>query len=334
MRHRGRSTALFAALVVVALLVGVLAPVAASAHDASQAPSELKLRAGMNDPKDPNIAVLEFLPEKISVVTGEKVTWLIDGPEPHSVTFVAPGSAAPNVATDPSLFAPSGTPTDYDGSTMVNSGALPLGTTAGTFSMTFSKAGEYRYYCVLHPNMTGTVTVGGSDINTQAEVNAAALKQRTKYLAEGRAAKKKFSSAKPRGTKKSDGGTNWTVQMGTSTAHTDILAFSPTPAKMKAGDSVTFVNNSKAPHTASFGGSLVPQNPLLPDVQQPQPGAAPQTLISGVYLNTGWLPPNAGSSGPPLAARSYTYDVTDPGSYQYVCVLHLSSGMAAEIAAS
>jgi plastocyanin len=328
--------ALIATLAVVALLLGVLAPVTASAHDASEAPAELKLRAGINDPKDPNIAVLEFLPEKISVVTGEKVTWLIDGPESHSVTFVAPGSPVPSTETDPTLFLPSGTPTDYDGSTTVNSGLLPLATqtTGASFSMTFSKAGDYTYYCVLHPNMTGTVTVGADDINTQAEVNAAARKERNKFLAEGRAAKKKLLSAKPRSTKNSDGSTNWVLQMGASTAHTDVLAFAPTPAKVKAGDSVTFVNNSKAPHTASFGGSLVPQSPIAPDVQQPQPGASPQTLTSGVYLNTGWLPPNAGTTGPPLAERRYTYAVPDPGRYEYVCVLHLASGMAAEIDAS
>lgn len=334
--HSFRRAAALAALAVAALLAGVLAPVAASAHGASEAPAELKLRAGMNDPKDPNIAILEYLPEKISVVTGEKVTWQFDGPEPHSVTFVAPGAAVPNVETDPSLFGPLGTPTDYDGSTTVNSGVLPLGTQASgvTFTMTFAKAGEYTYYCALHPNMIGTVTVGGSDVNTQAEVNAQARRERTKFLAEGRAAKKKFVAAKPAQTKNPDGSTNWTVKMGVSTPHTDVLAFSPAPAKVKAGDSVTFVNDSKAPHTASFGGSLVPQNPVAPEVRQPQPGPSPQTLKNGVYLNTGLLPPNVGTSGPPLAARSYTYDVKDPGKYQYVCVLHLPSGMAAVIDAS
>jgi plastocyanin len=333
---RVRIVAAFTVVALVALLTAVLAPVTALAHDASEAPAELKLRAGMNDPKDPNIAVLEFLPEKVSVVTGEKVTWLIDGPEPHSVTFVAAGSPVPSTEADPSLFVGSGTPTDYDGSTLVNSGVLPLPTQTdgASFSMSFSKPGDYTYYCVLHPEMVGTVTVGDADVNTQAEVNAAARKERTKYLAEGRAAKKKLAATKPRSTKNSDGSTTWTVQMGASTAHTDVLAFAPTPAKVKAGDSVTFVNNSKAPHTASFGGALVPQNPLVPEVQQPQPGPSPQVLTAGVYLNTGWLPPNTGSTGAPLAARSYTYSVPDPGTYEYVCVLHLPSGMAAELDAS
>jgi plastocyanin len=65
-------------------------------------------------------------------------------------------------------------------------------------------------------------------------------------------------------------------------------------------------------------------------VQNAVPGPSPQTLAPGVYLNTGWLPPKT-KQGPTKAARSYTYDVPTPGQYEYVCVLHLASGMAAEI---
>jgi plastocyanin len=118
--------------------------------------------------------------------------------------------------------------------------------------------------------------------------------------------------------------------MGASTAHTDVQAFSPSPRNVKAGDQVTFVNNSSAPHTASFGGSLVPTVPVLPNVQNAVPGPSPQALAQGVYLNTGWLPPKT-KQGPTKAARSYTYDVPTPGQYKYVCVLHLASGMAGEI---
>jgi plastocyanin len=31
--------------------------------------------------------------------------------------------------------------------------------TDGTFSFTFTDAGEYKYFCSLHPHMTGTVKV-------------------------------------------------------------------------------------------------------------------------------------------------------------------------------
>lgn len=54
------------------------------------APSSISLRAGLNDPQDPNIAVLEFLPESVTVARGTKVAWQLKGPEPHSVTFFPP----------------------------------------------------------------------------------------------------------------------------------------------------------------------------------------------------------------------------------------------------
>ena len=317
-------------------LVAVATPVQAATPRAVAAPTEVSLVAGVNDPKDPNIAVLEFLPEKVKVATGTNVTWDIAGPEPHSVTFVPPGTTVPpSTESDPSLFGPTPATAPYDGTTLVNSGVLPLGETSQVqkFSMSFGKTGTYAYYCVLHPNMVGTVTVTGDTQDSQKKITKTGNQEKAKYLKEGEAAKKKLTSAKPKQTKNSDGSSTYSVEMGATTAHTDVLAFAPTPRNAKTGDQVTFVNNSGAPHTASFGGELVPTVPTADNVVQPQPGPSPQALAQGVYLNTGWLPPKT-KGGPPVAARSYTYSVPAPGKYQYVCVLHLPSGMAAEIDAS
>ena len=125
-------------------LTALASPARAAAPRAAGAPPEVTLKAGLNDPKDPNIAVDEFLPESIKVATGTTVTWEIAGPEPHSVTFVPPGSPAPNVETDDSLTFPTPPTGPYDGTTLVNSGVLPLGaaTTVQKFSMSFSKPGD------------------------------------------------------------------------------------------------------------------------------------------------------------------------------------------------
>jgi plastocyanin len=289
----------------------------------------------LNDPKDPNIAVLEFLPQTVKVATGTTVTWEIAGPEPHSVTFEPPGTAPPSVDKDPSLFTPTPATGPYDGTTLVNSGVLPLGETSEVqkFSMSFANPGKYTYYCVLHPDMVGTLQVTSGTQDSQEKITKAGNAETTKYLAEGEAAKRKLLAAKPKQTKNSDGSTTYNVELGASTAHTDVLAFAPTPKNVKVGDHVTFVNNSLAPHTASFGGPLVPTVPIAPNVMSAVPGPSPQTLAQGVYLNTGWLPPKT-KKGPALAARSYTYDVPAPGKYTYVCVLHLPSGMAGEIDAT
>ena len=150
------------------------------------------------------------------------------------------------------------------------------------------------------------------------------------WIAEGEAAKKTLTSATPAKTTNADGSTTWTIEMGASTAHTDVLAYAPVPANIKAKDKVVFVNNSGAPHTATFAGKqTVPQNPESPEAQTPKPGPSPQTLNATDLFNTGTLPPNAPpGSGPPLSARSYTFTVPTAGTYSYVCIYHVPSGMA------
>ena len=331
-----RPRALIIASVTLTALVVPGAPAIASTPHAVAAPSEVSLVAGINDTKDPNIAVLEFLPAKAKVAKGTTVTWEFAGPESHSVTFVPPGTTVPpSSETDPSLISPKPATGPYDGSTLVSSGVLPLGqaTQVQKFSMSFGRTGTYTYYCVLHPNMVGTLQVTDDTQDSQQKITKTGNQEKAKYLKEGVAAKQKLTSATPKPTKNADGSTTYTVEMGASTPHTDVLAFAPSPGSVKAGDHVTFVNNSSAPHTASFGGSLVPTIPILPEVQNAVPGPSPQTLAQGAYLNTGWLPPKT-KQGPTKAARSYTYDVPTPGQYQYVCVLHLASGMAAEIDAT
>jgi len=143
-------------------LVTVAAPSQATVERAAGAPADVSLVAGVNDPRDPNIAVLEFLPGKVKVATGTTVTWDIAGPEAHSVTFVPSGTTEPpSTAADPSLTFPTPATAPYDGTTLVNSGVQPLGASSEVqkFSMSFAKTGTYTYYCVLHPNMVGTVTV-------------------------------------------------------------------------------------------------------------------------------------------------------------------------------
>ena len=77
----------------------------------------------------------------------------------------------------------------------------------------------------------------------------------------------------------------------------------------------------------------MPTIPTADDVVNAVPGPSPQTLAQNTYLNTGWLPPKT-EQGPPLAVRSYTYDVPASGKYTYACVRHLPSGMAGEIDAT
>jgi plastocyanin len=76
-----------------------------------------------------------FSPSEVSVNVGDTVTWSNDDSAAHTVTSGTP-SDGPDGTFDSSLFM--------------------AGT---TFSYTFDKAGEYNYFCMVHPWMTGKIQV-------------------------------------------------------------------------------------------------------------------------------------------------------------------------------
>lgn len=300
--------------------------------------SRITVQAGMNDVDDPNVAVLEYLPESITVTEGTTVEWQTPGPEPHSVTFLPNGEQppAPGTPEREALNAPTPPAKPYDGTSLVNSGLVPLGPQkADPFRLAFGKAGDYSYFCSIHPLMTGTVKVvaEGGEADSADEVRSRGRKERDRWLEEGRKAKADLVAKAPRSEPGPGGTTTWYVEMGVTTEHTDILAFAPTPKEVAAGDRVVFVNNSLAPHTATFESPPeLLQNPTSPQAMAPAPGPSPQAVAAGVLVNTGFLPPNAPpGAGPPEAARSFTVTFGEPGSYRYVCLLHVPSAMGGEL---
>ena len=80
-----------------------------------------------------------FSPNPVNAKVGDTVTWTNKDSTPHTVTS---GSNA----------TPDGR---FDSSPDFRQLLIP----EGTFSHTFEEAGEYPYYCGLHPNMLGTVLV-------------------------------------------------------------------------------------------------------------------------------------------------------------------------------
>jgi plastocyanin len=80
-----------------------------------------------------------FQPNPIQVSIGDTVTWTNDDSQPHTVTSGINGQ-------------PDGR---FDSSPNFN----PLLASRQTFEYTFTEAGEYPYFCQLHPNMVGTVSV-------------------------------------------------------------------------------------------------------------------------------------------------------------------------------
>jgi plastocyanin len=80
-----------------------------------------------------------FQPSQIQAQVGDTVTWINDDLQPHTVTSGSNGVPDNKFNSSPNF--------------------IPLMTPGGTFSHTFTEAGEYPYFCLLHPNMIGTVSV-------------------------------------------------------------------------------------------------------------------------------------------------------------------------------
>jgi len=77
-----------------------------------------------------------FLPSEVTIGVGETVTWVNDSTTIHTIT--------------------SGNPDDvFDD--IFDSGIIMGG---DTFSHTFTEAGQYEYFCSIHPWMQSTVMVG------------------------------------------------------------------------------------------------------------------------------------------------------------------------------
>lgn len=76
-----------------------------------------------------SISGYTFSPPEVTVTAGTKVTWTNHDQEPHSV---------------------------MEKNKKFHSAALD---TDDSYSFTFTQPGTYRYFCTLHPQMTGTITV-------------------------------------------------------------------------------------------------------------------------------------------------------------------------------
>jgi plastocyanin len=115
-------------------------------------------------------SVLGFVNGDKTIRRGETVVWTFaDEMELHTVTFTSGGAPPalieprPQPSGPPALVIPAtvaqSSGDTYNGTGIANSGLLPYG---GSWALKFdAPPGAYAYLCLLHPWMTGTITVSG-----------------------------------------------------------------------------------------------------------------------------------------------------------------------------
>jgi len=313
--------------------------------------------------KDAAKQAIAFLPNEIWIYQGDSITWTSKTDEIHTVSFLkqASGGAPAAGTTRPGTGAGctggsqgggsvgTANPSSFNGSSCVNSNIFVDGQ---SYTVTFPTAGNYKFVCLIHRDMTGAVHVlplaatlpyNQFDYDKIAADETHALIDDTDSAA--------AQSGNP-GT-----GTNQVVTPGELVAtgggksYLSIMRFLPSKIVVQAGDTVEWTDVDPAsPHTVTFspagteGTALQPGAGALigvtPDNDGSRHGTLPNSAGTAVACGAGTSCFNSGVYGPaaqdqvaqtPLGVTRIRVTFTTPGTYDYYCILHSDLGMSGTV---
>lgn len=310
------------------LAVGPVAPLGAQVAGAASPPWQLTV--GASSP-DQAVQVNFFIPRQIWIHVNDKVTWTWKSGEIHTVSFLS--GQPPSFPGAP--FAPAGgSPfaAVYGGSGQVSSGIHSAleSTPAPTYTVTFTKTGDYQFNCLVHAPMTGVVHVrplGQALPHDQAFYTQQAQAGAARLLNEGAEVQAEGAAiATAAGPTQVNAGYGEEEDTGSFA----ILRFQPQQLWVKVNDTVTFTNRDPAtPHTVTFGVETNPDFLI-------SPGGTPAILGAGFNpavntINSGII--SQISFAPFFTFRGPTFKVkfTAAGDYKYRCELHDDLGMVGTI---
>jgi plastocyanin len=266
----------------------------------------------------PGISVNIFAPYRFVITEGDTIEWTNPSLEPHIVTFF--GGGPPPRDFDPETPYGAKSPT-YDGTSLISSGFMDQGQ---TYSVRFSKGGSFPFICPIHDNMEGTVTVlpPNQHVPTQAQIDADGKRIVDAGIAQGRRMVSTAPSAAAR-TPNPNGTSTWTIPNSpiekAPGGNINLNAFTPARVSIGAGDTVTWIDDTFVPHTVTFTAGGPPRDPT-------QIVRAPNGTYDGTnFVNSGFLgDPKFGFDG----GTRFSLTFPRPGTYPYICILHLEQGMA------
>lgn len=255
-----------------------------------------------------------FLPKDVTILTGDTLSWRVESGEPHSITFILGEPPAGDLPVTPSPV------TIPDDGPVVNSDIIFGGNPANppTFDATFSEAGTYDYLCIIHPFMTGTVTVLDPDdpeadsADTQESADARGDLEEAPALAEGQQNDAAVRARVPAAVTQPGGTKEYSVILGGETRDTQQNIMYPASLSLTAGDTIRFINETPIPHSATFG-EMPPGDPFAaPPTENTDPGNG--VVHTGLFTATGEPPATTPDS------RVITF--SKPGTYDFYCLLH------------
>jgi plastocyanin len=338
-----------------ALVAALVLPCAAQAaqKDVSLGPPPAAQKALQKTGSDVN----DFFPHEVRIHVGDKVRFVPNGfhtvdlpgrrskklpiitPVAQTISGVVDAAGAPfwfngqpqlgfNRQLLTSAF---GKQRSYDGSKAVLSG-LPLAQRPKPITVKFNKTGTFRYFCDVHPGMTGRVRV----VSSTSSVPSAGADRRTlrRQVASTLATANALSKSPPAPPAS-------TVDVGAQAkGNVSFFAFVPSALTVPTGTTVTFrMNASTEIHTATVGPGNPEKEPqsylgqieagLQGPVLDPRgvfPSDPPGSLAAltpafhgNGFWNSGALDKDSTTRTVPPANR---VTFAAPGVYQVYCMIH------------
>lgn len=265
------------------------------------------------------LQALDFYPNVITINAGDTITWVDSTTEPHTISIPPAGQAPPAGPPQPPVGG-----NIFDGTTYVSSGFMQTGT---PYAVTFTKAGTYKYYCLIHqPEMAGTIVVqpAGSIVpKSQAQYTSEGQADLTVDIGAAMSSISTFPYAS--GGPQLAAGIAPGLAAGAPSQSTVMrflsspqLGNQPLNVTVAVGASLTWTNQSNnSPHTVSFpvAGQQPPPGP--PD----RPSAGGATYDGTAFTSSGVMPPGG----------KYTLTFTKAGTYTYYCLFHSGEGMTGTV---
>jgi plastocyanin len=293
---------------------------------------------------------LAFLPNEFWVHTGDSIRWTFPTHERHTLTFLKPGQTRPP-GFGPIFGVPVGCPgltpdgSSFDGTACVTTGVLLLDEdtttteSAPTYTVSFPAAGNFKFVCLVHADMTGVVHVLDASeplphyqdfYDRQAQSEQVLLLADASRL-EGRGAPGNQDGAQGSDVAAGIGEIVTTTGGGSQTA--SLMRFLRETIVVGVGDTVEWTSlDPSINHTVTFGVEPADPRPRSANVLLSSDGAR-QVVISSPAesVNSGFLSPapqdRAGLAQSPPGVTRFRVTFTSPGTFNYVCAVHDQLGM-------